>query len=162
MYMEENKPEEVAAPKSSSGNFIMIAIVVVVLVVAGIGFFAASKSTKPTETMKKESPSPTAMEKKEEKMEQGTVKKIDVSGQNFSFSPSEIKVKKGDSVKIVFTNKSGSHDFVIDEFNVKTDTIKTGATAEVTFTASKSGTFEYYCSVDNHRAMGMKGNLIVE
>jgi plastocyanin len=28
--------------------------------------------------------------------------------------------------------------------------------------ADKKGTFEYYCSVGQHRALGMKGKLVVE
>ena len=32
----------------------------------------------------------------------------------------------------------------------------------VEFTVDKTGTFEYYCSVGQHRANGMVGNLIVE
>ena len=93
---------------------------------------------------------------------QPQVKTFNVSGKNFSFTPSEIKVKKGDRVKIVFTNSGGTHDWVLDEFNVKTPRIQSGQTATVEFTADKTGTFEYYCSVGDHRAMGMKGNLVVQ
>jgi cytochrome c oxidase subunit 2 len=93
---------------------------------------------------------------------QSTVKTFTVIGKNFSFSPSEIKVNKGDKVKIIFQNDLGFHDWMLDEFNVKTPTISAGKTAEVEFTADKTGTFEYYCSVGNHRTMGMKGNLIVQ
>lgn len=87
---------------------------------------------------------------------------VQVEGGGFYFKPNEIRVKKNQKIKIVFTNAQGIHDFVIDEFNVKTETISGGKTAEVTFTPDKTGTFEFYCSVGNHRAMGMKGNLIVE
>ena len=82
---------------------------------------------------------------------------------NFSFSIKEIKVKKGDSVKVVFTNNgSYPHDFVIDELNIKTKQLKTGETDEVIFVADKEGLYEYYCSVGNHRKQGMVGKLIVE
>jgi len=37
-----------------------------------------------------------------------------------------------------------------------------GTPTSVTFVADKTGTFEYYCSVGNHRAQGMVGKLIVE
>jgi len=87
---------------------------------------------------------------------------VNIEGGNFTFSPTEIKVKKGDTVKIVFLNKEGFHDWVLDEFNAKTPQIAVGKTAEVEFVADKSGTFEYYCSVGEHRQMGMKGNLVVE
>lgn len=54
------------------------------------------------------------------------------------------------------------HDFVIDELNIRTKRIAGGESDSVTFTADKTGAFEYYCSVGNHREMGMKGRLIVE
>lgn len=90
------------------------------------------------------------------------VKKFAVTGSSFKFSLSEIRVKKGDTVKILFTNTEGFHDWVIDEFNARTPQIAVGKTETVTFVADQTGTFEYYCSVGAHRANGMKGNLIVE
>lgn len=87
---------------------------------------------------------------------------VEVGGQNFSFDPSEIRVKQGQKVKIVFTSVSGFHDWVIDEFDARTPQIQTGETATVEFVADKAGTFEYYCSVGKHRENGMVGNLIIE
>ena len=87
---------------------------------------------------------------------------FDVSGVNFAFSEKEIRVKKGDRVRINFTSTDGFHDWVVDEFNASTDRISAGGSASVEFVADQVGTFEYYCSVGNHRGMGMVGNLIVE
>ena len=55
----------------------------------------------------------------------------------------------------------GNHDFVIDELNVKTKEIGAGKTDTVELTPNEVGTFEFYCSVGNHKQMGMKGTLIV-
>ncbi len=77
------------------------------------------------------------------------------------FSLKEIKVKKGDTVKITVTNTAGTHDFVLDEFGVKKDT-PLNQPVVIEFVADKVGTFEYYCSKYNHRQIGQKGNLIVE
>jgi nitrosocyanin len=91
------------------------------------------------------------------------VKEFTVTGSAFKFDPATLTVKKGDKVKITFKNNSGGmHDFVIDELNVKSKVIASGAQEVIEFTADKTGTFEYYCSVGNHRQMGMKGNLVVE
>src|SRR3989338_7156719 len=89
------------------------------------------------------------------------VKEFSVDAVPFSFSPSTMSVNKGDTVKITVKNVNGTHDFKIDEFNVSTRTLNTGETQTITFVADKAGTFEYYCSVCNHRAMGMVGTLIV-
>src|SRR3989344_1954893 len=85
-----------------------------------------------------------------------------VTGQNFSFLPAIINARKGDRVKIIFKNTGGFHDFKIDEFNVATQKIQEGAEETVEFIADKTGSFEYYCSIGNHRAMGMKGTLIIK
>lgn len=90
------------------------------------------------------------------------IKTFNVSADNFSFSLSEIRVKKGDKVKIIFKNDEGFHDWVVDEFAARTPKLKAGESAEAEFVADKPGAFEYYCSVGSHRAMGMKGNLVVE
>lgn len=85
-----------------------------------------------------------------------------VKGGSFFYTPNMIKVKKGDKVKIVFENVGGMHNINIDEFNVKSETVQTDGTTTVEFTADKAGSFEYYCSVGQHRAMGQKGTLVIE
>jgi plastocyanin len=89
-------------------------------------------------------------------------KTFNVTGKNFEFSQSEIRVKKGSTVTINFESTSGHHDWVVDEFDAATQQVDPGTKTSVTFVADKVGTFEYYCSVGTHRALGMVGNLIVE
>src|SRR3990170_605932 len=90
------------------------------------------------------------------------VKTFAVDASNFAFSVKEMRVKKGDTVKVTVTNKDGLHDWTLDEFNAKTKRIAAGQSETVQFVADKVGTFEYYCSVGNHRQQGMVGKLIVE
>lgn len=85
-----------------------------------------------------------------------------VTGSNFSFDVSELRVNVGDTVTIKFTSQNGTHDWVLDEFGARTARVGSGETTSVTFTPDRAGTFEYYCSVGSHRAMGMVGKLIVE
>ncbi|MFA6427678.1 MAG: cupredoxin domain-containing protein [Candidatus Magasanikbacteria bacterium] len=84
-----------------------------------------------------------------------------LDAKNFSFAPNRLEVKKGQRVSITIANGEGFHDLVIDEFNVRAPQIQTGQTATITFVADKAGEFEYYCSVGQHRQMGMKGTLVV-
>ena len=83
-------------------------------------------------------------------------------GGEFYFDPDQITVNKGDTVKIVFTNEGGTHDWVIDEFDARTPILKTGEQAEIEFVVDQSGSFEYYCSVGDHRERGMVGTLVVK
>lgn len=125
--------------------WILVAVAIVVIAAAG-----ASKIF-------------TIKESKENAKVPENVRTVNVIGDNFSFSPNEIKMKKGEQIKIIFTNAgSYPHNWEVDEFDAKTETVGTGQASEVIFTADKTGTFEYYCIVDGHREKGMKGNLIVE
>ncbi len=99
---------------------------------------------------------------------QGNTKIFLLTGGNYWFemdgerSP-VIRVNQGDIVRIEFTAVEGYHDWVIDEFNAATEKVTPEqGTTFVEFVADKKGTFEYYCSVGQHRANGMYGTLIVE
>ena len=89
------------------------------------------------------------------------VREISVTNNGFLFIPKEISVKKGDTVRITYTNAGGFHDLVIDEFNVGTKQIPKGKSETFEFKADRTGEFEFYCSVGNHRKMGMFGKLII-
>ena len=93
---------------------------------------------------------------------QSEVKTFTITGAPFEFSVKEIRVKQGDTVVINFSSTTGFHDWVVDAFNSRTAQVNPGTPTSVTFVASEIGSFEYYCSVGNHRAMGMVGSLIVE
>ena len=132
-------------------------IVVVILIIGALGAFYVSQGK--TETSKtpevvttQMSPTPQASSSSE----------LTVVGSNYKFDPATITVKKGEMVKITFKSMGGIHDLVVDGYNVRTKTIGSGEQDSLEFTADKVGSFEYYCSVGNHRAMGMKGMLIVE
>jgi plastocyanin len=143
-----------------------IVLIVVAVLAGGWYVFSQTKSPAPQDEM----PLDTASSTPPGAMETGTVDQpvstttesdITINAFNFGFDPKTITVKKGDHVKIAFVNTGGMHDLVIDEFNVRTLRLETGATTTVEFDATLAGTFQYYCSVGNHRAMGMWGNLVV-
>ncbi|MEK7612190.1 MAG: cupredoxin domain-containing protein [Patescibacteria group bacterium] len=90
------------------------------------------------------------------------IREFTVQGSGFSFAPSTMRVRKGDIVRVTFKNTGGIHDFVIDEFNARTKQIASGAEETIEFVADQAGTFEYYCSVGDHRAKGMVGTITVE
>src|SRR3989344_6425014 len=71
-------------------------------------------------------------------------------------------VKEGDKVRIEFSSQQGFHDWRVDEFNAFTEKVESGFVEAIEFIADKKGIYEYYCSVDKHRANGMKGKFIVE
>lgn len=91
-----------------------------------------------------------------------TTKNFTIEGGNYFFKPNSITVNKGDTVKITLKNSEGMHDLKIDAFNVGTKKLSSTQEETITFVADKAGSFEYYCSIGDHRNMGMKGTLIVK
>lgn len=92
----------------------------------------------------------------------GDVKIFKISASNFKYDAVEIRVKKGDKVRIDLNVAQGFHDLVVQQYAVATQKVQGPGNTSVEFVADKEGKFEYYCSVGTHRQMGMIGMLIVE
>lgn len=90
------------------------------------------------------------------------VKEITVENDGLSFVQNEIRVNLGDTVRLTFVNTGGFHDWVLDEFDAATSQFSAGNSETIEFVADQAGSFEFYCSVGNHRARGMWGTFIVE
>ena len=72
-------------------------------------------------------------------------------------------VHEGETVQINLINGEGAeHDIVIDQYGARSSrVVGKGASSAVTFTASKTGEFFYYCSAPGHREAGMQGHIQV-
>ena len=86
---------------------------------------------------------------------------VTVEAGAFYYKPATMTVKKGQKVQITLNSVDMMHDFNIDELGVKSAIVKSGETGTVEFVADKVGTFEYYCSVGQHRANGQVGTITV-
>ena len=170
--MEDQATSTESSAKKSMSPAIIIGIIGLIIIIGAGAFFMSKKNTTTTApqtttqqptvevtqapAMESEATTPSGA------MTKGAEKSFEVDGSNFKFSPSTLTVNEGDTVKITFKNTQGFHNFIIDEFNAKSKTIPANQTDELTFVANKKGTFEFYCGVGNHRAMGMKGTLTVK
>lgn len=140
-------------------------VVVLLAVVAGGLWYKNSMSTKPAgDKMMEESAVPaTNSAGTSDTMSADGVREIRLEGSEFKFSLASLTLKKGEKVRLILGNTGKmKHDFVVDELNVRTKIINNGETDTVEFTPETAGTFEFYCSVGQHRANGMKGMLTVE
>jgi cytochrome c oxidase subunit 2 len=89
-------------------------------------------------------------------------REIDVRGDRFAFSPSQIDVQKDDLVKITFTAVDMPHSFVIDEYRISKRAAP-GQTGVIEFRADRAGEYEFYCNLaQDDRCRNMKGKLIVK
>ncbi|MEK7145935.1 MAG: cupredoxin domain-containing protein [Patescibacteria group bacterium] len=92
----------------------------------------------------------------------GAVQQFNITGDEFSYSPSTITAKAGAPIEINFSNHGDyRHDLVIEGTDGRTSLIESdfSDTFQVTLAA---GTYKFYCSVSGHEAQGMKGTLIVQ
>lgn len=135
-----------------------ISVIVVIVLVAGGLLFFKNKGVAPIE-IETDLNMPVPESNVDEMI---VVKEFSIDAAPFSFTPSTMTVNKGDTAKITLKNTKGIHDLKIDEFNATTRTLNAGEEQTITFVADKSGVFQYYCSVGNHRAMGMIGTLTVK
>jgi heme/copper-type cytochrome/quinol oxidase subunit 2 len=166
----------------SSSSMMIVGILIALVVFGGVAFALRHKISQKMKSMsgdtqtaqteskdKMASGSPMAMASSSPDNTAGTgIKKegdvnvVTMNAGAFYYAPKEIVVKEGEKVKIIMTSKDMMHDFNIDELKVKLPITKSGETSTVEFTATKKGTFEYYCSVGQHRSRGQVGTLIVK
>jgi len=75
---------------------------------------------------------------------QNATRTIEIQAKRFSFSPSEITIKKGETVKLVVTSQDVTHSLVIPDLQVKAEA-KVDHPAEITITPDKVGDFRGKC-----------------
>jgi len=91
------------------------------------------------------------------------IKTIDVKETEFKLDPSTINLDQAGTYTFKAVNDgSYGHALEIEGKGVeaKTSTIDGGGSQRLTVTLAP-GTYEIYCPVANHRAMGMEGTLVV-
>jgi plastocyanin len=81
----------------------------------------------------------------------------------FKFDRDQIEIPSAGPVRLVMTNPSSvPHNIAIkgNGVSVKGKEVRSGDRSVVTATL-KSGSYEFYCSIDAHEQAGMKGTLVV-
>ena len=130
------------------------------------GYIFGKRDSKPAEVTQPTiilTPTPTPQAEQGQTSEEAEVKEISVEGDEYSFSPASISVKKGERVRLTFKNVGKfPHNLTIDELEVETKTISGGSQDVVEFVADEQMELEFYCSVGSHRSQGMEGSLTVE
>lgn len=134
--------------------------IIVILVIVGGGYLLMSRDNTPLAPTENLPATQTQNEVATTTIP--SVKEFTITTKNFTFSPSTMRVSRGDIVRITLQNQGGTHDLVLDAFNARTKVLQNGQSETIEFTASSTGSFEYYCSVGTHRQMGMTGTLTVE
>jgi plastocyanin len=93
------------------------------------------------------------------------VKVVEITASSFSYDVKNIEAAPGQKLRLVVTNDGGDHDLVLDDFAARTRVLGAGESQtldiEIPASAEAGQTYEYYCSVGDHREMGMTGTITV-
>lgn len=164
--MEEDKQTQVSTqekPETEKFSSKTLIIVVVLVVLGVVGYLLYSRQggyqlSSPTTQRVPEAPGADVEEMVVE--EEREVREITVEGDEFSFSPQTISLIAGEKVRLTFRNTGNtSHNLTIEGTDIATKTVSSRGSDVIEFTAPETGTYTFYCSVGNHRALGMEGEL---
>ncbi|QQG47612.1 MAG: DUF4330 family protein [Candidatus Woesebacteria bacterium] len=135
---------------------LVIVIAIIVVIAGGVFLILNNKNYSTNTTTSETNPSPSSNVTKESN-------KITVEASEFAFKPSLISFKKGEKVELIFKNNGQyPHNLTISDINLATKTVSPGGTDTITFTADKTGSFSFMCTIDSHADKGMKGTIVVE
>ena len=90
--------------------------------------------------------------------EHGEVVEIDVTVNNYAFSPKTLKVQKGQLVTLRFRT-TGVHTFTVPALLINKLLLE--SKEEVSFVAEKVGSFAFQCAVQGHKEKGMEGVIVI-
>ena len=94
----------------------------------------------------------------------GGTETVKLSETEFKIDPADPSVKKAGKVTFKVTN-DGTIDHALEvegpNGEAESDTIAAGESTTLTVDLSKAGKYEMYCPIGNHKAMGMKGTVVV-
>lgn len=107
------------------------------------------------------------------------VRSLRINTKLFQYRPSNISLNKNETVSLTLENSDGiEHDLEIKDFSIITSNkishdhhegknnlfhlhAKANSSSELTFTPTKSGEFEFYCTIPGHKESGMFGLITV-
>jgi len=91
-----------------------------------------------------------------------SVRDVNISLTEFSFTPAQIEARSGERLRLVVTNAGKlSHRFVSEELKASSD-LSSGKTETVeVIVPGTKGSYAFTCDVPGHEPAGMRGQLEV-
>jgi cytochrome c oxidase subunit 2 len=89
-------------------------------------------------------------------------RRIEITVSRFSYSPSEITLKKGEPVVIVLKSLDVTHGLAVNELGIRKN-VASGQTTEIAFTPMRTGIFKGKCSYlcgTGHLSMVLTLNVV--
>ncbi len=90
---------------------------------------------------------------------------MNMTAQNFKFTPNNIDAREGDVIVFRIRNISSTlHNFTLknpDGKKIAEADLPPGKTTEIKASFPRPGSYEFYCDKDSHALLGMKGRVEV-
>jgi plastocyanin len=164
MIMQQNKKV-----KKAQGGYGYIFIGLLVLVVLIVLVFMFYNPLQPQQQQTGAEQDETAVQEEGFSGEflqtgEGPTRIFRLTARNYEFSQPILKAKQGEFIKIELLNEEGFHDWTIfyGSRTIATQRAQQSQRVTAEFRATDKGTYEFYCSVGNHRQLGMRGAFIVD
>jgi uncharacterized cupredoxin-like copper-binding protein len=91
----------------------------------------------------------------------GEFREVQVTLDEYSFTPENIEIGLGQEVQLTVTNKGAlAHTFTAPDLGINLE-VPGGKTESTIFTADKAGAFELICTSAGHEQLGMTGQIFV-
>ncbi len=91
---------------------------------------------------------------------------VEMKASNFAFDPGRIVARKGDTLILHVTNVAKEkHDITIKDPSgkiIRSEDLPSGQAVTVKVPLPDAGVYPFYCSIDFHAGLGMKGRIEVQ
>jgi plastocyanin len=91
---------------------------------------------------------------------------VDMKARNFAFDPGRIVAREGDTLILHVTNVAKEkHDITIKDPSgkiIRSEDLPSGRMVTVKIPLSTAGVYPFYCDIDFHAGLGMKGRIEVQ
>jgi plastocyanin len=91
---------------------------------------------------------------------------VEMKASNYAFDPGRIVARKGDTLVLQVTNVTKEkHDITVKDPSgkiVKSEDLPSGQTVTVEIPLTTAGVYSFYCAIDFHAGLGMKGKIEVQ
>ena len=87
---------------------------------------------------------------------------VKVRAKSYKFTPSKLKLPSGQPIPIELTSTDTRHDIAVSGPGLSGKVIVTangGKTSTGTLRLPKKGKYQFYCTIQGHRAAGMQGTI---
>jgi uncharacterized cupredoxin-like copper-binding protein len=90
---------------------------------------------------------------------------VNLSGTDYKFDPSDPTVKAGEVTFVLKNDGQTTHSIEVEGPNGEAELeqdLAPGESGELKVDLSEPGTYEFYCPVDDHKGLGMEGEVTVQ